>query len=291
MGTLLSEFGLQWKPGVPGTIVVDSDRAARRLLAAAERRGVKALLEIITRYERKDALAGELGFVELGPANTTHFKATLPKDAFDLTAACPRCGMGGRLAKPHILRKDSLRSKANFAYGHEGTFLVLMRSEIGKEIVEATGQPECMRHPVLRSGEVVKGWMEAVPTAILPPLSRKSTGVMRNGTLALRNIGDGPTLVPPCPSCKRTVWAESHEEPCRLVYSREAIESVRGHAVVLMHEVSNMFPKFDPRKREFSSLYGYPWPLFSRAAIEVLLKYMQTEHIRDSAWIRPVFSE
>ncbi len=286
---LLAECELQLD--TPGTVLVHGDSAARHLLAAANSRGIKASLDISTQYDRADALTGELGALRLGAASTTHFRAVLPNDAFDLADACPHCGLGCMPVKPHVLRKESMRSRSNFEYGNEGTALVLMRSEIGREIVEATGQPECMRHPVLRSGEVVKDWMEAVPTATLPPLSRKSAGILRGSTHALSDVGEPARSVPPCPECKRTIWSESHEEPTRLVYSRAAIKSVRQHAVVLMHEPPDMFPKFDRRKRVFTSLYCYPWPLFSRAAIKVLLKYMQTEHIRDSAWIRPVFSE
>lgn len=271
--------------------MVGSERAAKRLLTSARSLGIPASLEIITRYDRADALSGEFGLLERGPGSTAHFRGILPKDAFDSSRSCCQCGLGSVPVKAHILRKQSLESRGNFEYGHVGSGFVLMRTEIGQEIIKATGQPECMRHPILRSGEVVKSWMEAVPTAVLPPLSRKSAGILWGATHAVSDIGGPPTQVPSCPKCKRITWSESHEEPTRLVYAKAAIGALRQHAVVLMYEPKDMFPKFNPRDGTFTNLYGFPLPLFNRAAIQVLLKYTQTEHIRDSAWIRPVFLE
>lgn len=263
----------------------------RKIYAKAKERGFKCSFEVTTRYDRADALRGGLGILSLGPGSTANFRAVLPKDAFDYSTGCKRCGVGATQVKPHVVSQRSLRSRANFEYGHEGSLRVFMRSEIGHAVIEATGQPRCMRHPVMRGGEIITEWMEAVPGMTMPPLSPTSEGVLLGSTRALSRAGEAPMLVPHCPACGRTVWAESFEYPTRLVYPRAAIEAAQSHGVVSMYEPKDLFPTMNPAKGTFKDLYGLPWLLFSRTAIKAMLRFMQTEHIRDSACFEPVFGE
>lgn len=276
------------------------EHASRAAFQEAKARGLKCSFEVQTRYEYEDALSGDLGILGLGPAGTAHFRAVLPMDAFDFSTGCPRCGLGAAQTKPRIISERSIRCKANFYYcdlgsGGQGASQILMRAEIGHEIIEATGQPWCMRHPITRSGSIVEKWMEPVACAAMPPLSPKSEGVLFGSTTALESTGEPPVVVNPCPVCGRTIWDYDREQHTRLIYPRAAAEAAQKHAVLAMYEPWVCFPSFDPVKRTFKHLYGLPWLLFSRKAIEVLLKYVRYSHsaedIRDSAFIQPVFSE
>jgi len=267
-----------------------SERIARRLFKQGKGAGFKCSLEVATTYDYDDALTGDLGILELGPSSTDQFKATLPRDAFDYSTGCPRCGLGAAQVKPHILTERSVRCSANFYYSDHGH--PVMRSEIGREIVKATKQPWCMRHPVTRNGKIVEEWMEPVPCATMPPLSRKSKGVAFGETSSSSGVGEPPQAIEPCPVCRREIWDYDHQSPGRLVYPQAAIEWAQRHAVLVMYEPFCSFPEFDPIKRTFKGeLYGLPWLLFNHDAIKVIMKYAQREHIRDSAYIQPVFSE
>lgn len=273
------------------SVFSDDERTMRALFAQAKQSGFTCSFSLATLYSRDDALSGDLGTLETGPEGTEAFKAMFPKDAFDFSTACPRCGMGAAQVKPLLLSERSMRCKANFYTSEQGAGRILMRSEIGREIIEATHQPWCMRHPVTRAGKVVEEWMEAVPCATMPPLSLKSEGVSFGSTNSGSRTGEPPEVIPPCPVCGRTIWDYDRQHVPRLVYPRAAIESAQKHAVLIMYEPWCAFPGFDPLKRTFKDLYGLPWLLFNRAAIKVLLKHMQTEHTRDSAWVQPIFSE
>ncbi len=273
-----------------------NEEVSRALFAEARARGFTCSFEVATEYGYDDARAADLGILTLGPAGTTRFCAPLPKDAFDFATGCPGCGLGAAQIKPRVMASQSIGCRGNFypsgtGSKAQGDHSVLLRAEIGREIVRATRQPWCMRHPVTRTGKVVEEWLEPVPCATMPPLSAKSEGVLLGRTTALSEIGEGPREVPPCPVCGRMVWSEAYDVPTRLVYSRAAMQAAQEHAVVVMHEPKDCFPGLDPVKRTFSDLYGLPWLMFNRNAVEVILKYTQREHVRDSAYIRPVFSE
>lgn len=275
-------------------VVLSCSETAKALVAKAKDAGLAASLSIGTRYERDEAFAGVLGMLAIGPGSNTAFRATFPPDAFDLSTGCPRCGLGAAQTKPQVLAATYKKSQSNFEYGHQGTLSVFMRSEIGLEIVEATGQPWCMRHPVTKSGETVKEWMEAVPCATMPPLSPQSEGVMFGATLGMSRVGEGPKAIPPCDACGRVVWSQDHQRPLRLKYSKAAAAAAQKHAVVAMYEPRDLYPQFDVRKRTYMAaraLYGLPGLLFNHVAIRVIMKYAQTEHVRDSASIVPIFSE
>ncbi len=276
------------------TVMTSDDKLAKALYKRAKCEGFKCSLEIHTIYDASDAVSGEFGILGLGPAGTTAFRGVFPPDAFDFSTACPACGLGAAPVKPHLLSERSLRCSANFYYGQEGTSWPLMRAEIGRSIIEATGQPWCMRHPVTRSGRIIKEWMEPVPCATMPPLSSKSRGVMYGKSLSCSSVGEGPEDIAPCRVCHRAAWCRSFDRPLRLVYPREAVEAARDHAVVMMYEPFESMPEFDPVKRQYTSYYGMPWLLFNKKAIEVLLDYivfMDDDHVRDTAAIQPVFSE
>jgi len=282
-----------------GTALSKNERESRRLFEEAKKLGFPCDFCVSTRYDRNDALSAELGILHFGPTSLDDKGAVLPKDAFDFSTGCPCCGMGVCQLKPHIMSQRAIqRCKANFYDGHEGTSQILLRTEIGREIIEATGQTWCMRHPVTRGGEIVDAWMEPVPCATMPPLSRKSQGVHFGKTEAFAGTGEPPEIVPPCPVCGRNIWDYNREQHTRLVYPGAAIKAAKKHAVVAMHEPFSGFPGFDPVNRTFQHVYGLPWLLFNRAAIEVLLEHikffkehMPDEEIRDSAYIEPVFSE
>jgi hypothetical protein len=165
-----------------------------------------------------------------------------------------------------------------------------MRSEIGREIVAAAGQPWCMRHPVTRDGAVVEEWLEPLPCATMPPLSRESEGVRFGSSTSGSLPGEPPEVIEPCSACGRTTWDYDWERHRRLAYPRAAIKAAQKHAVVVMHEPYGAFPEFDPVKRTCKTPIGLPWLLFSRKAIEVLVKYLESDDPSSSASIQPVFS-
>jgi hypothetical protein len=283
-------------PGVtvsPGGACVRSENLdqGRKLYAELSAQGLKAGFQVQTEYDRKDASGAELGIVELGPASSTAFRACLEGDAFDNSIGCPECGLGGARKKPQILSPKYDRSRSNFEWGQEGTFTIFVRAEIGLAIAKATAQPGCVLAPIERSGKVVDTWLELVPTALMPPLSAKSEGLLRGATLAMSSLGEPARAVDPCTGCGRATWAEAYYEPTRLLYSRAAVKEAQKAGISLMYEPKDVFPRYSSRTRKFESYYGFPWLVLSKAAIEVLLKYMQTEHTRDSAFIRPIYSE
>jgi hypothetical protein len=271
----------------PGTFTSSYDEAAsRELFDEACRLGFTCSFKVPRGYLIEDALCGELGILHGGGLNDG---AKFAKDTFDFSTGCPHCGLGAAQVKPTILPVRSKRYKGNFADGAEWSAIVLLRSEIGQEIIDATGQPWCMRHPVLRSGEVVEDWMEPIPCATMPPLSRKSKGVMFGCTT---QGGEPAEVKEPCPVCGRTIWDYDRSDYMRLMYPKAAIEAAQQHAVVAMYEPWHAFPEFDPIKRTCKDPIGLPWLLFSRKAIEVLVKYVKMEEdVRKNSFIEPVFAE
>lgn len=274
------------------TVSDDAD-ASRALLQEAQSQGLTCGLNVTTDYGPEDALAGELGIFGLGPTSREDLLGKLPKDAFDFSTGCPRCGLGAAVAKPHLMSKAAVRSKLSFIDCTTGG-RVLMRSEIANAIIEATGQPWCMRHPMIRDGSVVEEWMEPVPCATMPPLSPKSEGVRIGNSTSGSFLGEPPEIIPPCPVCGRNMWDYARDTPTRLVYTREAIEAAQKHAVVAMYEPRAGFPELDPVGRTFDFLGTMPLLLFNRDAIGALLKHMkypEGNDVRDTALIEPVFAE
>lgn len=271
----------------------EDEKAVRALYAEAKRRGFKCSFNVIIKYDHNDALAGELGMLAAGSGS---LDARFPKDALDFSTSCPHCGVGAAQVRPHVLNARCIRYKGNFLHGEPATGRVLMRTEIAQEVVEATKQPWCMRHPVSTDGKVVKEWMEPVPSAVMPPLSGNSKGVLFGSTRAALGVetGDPPKIIPPCPVCGRVIWARDYERPMRLAYSHAAIEAAQKHAVVSMYEPQDDFPPYDPVKRAYE-YFTLPDLLFNRAALEVLSKYIKPdytpENIRFLSYIVPVFSE
>ena len=272
----------------------DDESLMRSLYLEVISRGFKCSFGVIIHYEIADALIGSLGMLEATSGNQW---GTLPKDAFDFTAACTHCGVGATQVKPHTLNARCIRYKGDFLSGQRGTSHVLIRTEIANEIIQATGQPECMRHPLNTEGKAVKEWMEPVPTAVLPPLSRRSLGVCFGSTTANVLAGDPPEMIPPCPMCGRIVWDRNYEQPLRLCYSKAAIKAAQKHAVVSMYEPRYCFPDFDPVKQVYTNKYlaGIPDLLFNRTALDVLANYIRPDYtesnIRFLSCIVPVFSE
>jgi hypothetical protein len=269
----------------------DNESIMRRIYTEAKEGGCTCSFEARATYDRSDSLMGDFGELMLGGSHWRASCPTLPRDAMDLTAACPRCGLGAAWVKPHVMTERSIKYPQNFTSGQPGTNLILMRSHIGREVMAATGQPGCMRHPVTPKGRIIEEWMEAVPVGTLPPLSTRCEGVLHGSTRALSHTGEPARLIPPCTHCGQVVWAKSYDVPARLVYDREAASLAQALGVVQMHEPMDVFPTFNPVQNEFKDYYGWPRILFSRAAIQAILKYAQTEHYTDSAWFEPVFSE
>jgi len=274
-------------------VISENARAVRRLSDEAKNNGFRCSFQIRNEYEYSDALSGVLAILWLGlSGGISSFKASLPGDAFEFPPGCPRCGLGARWVKPHVLTERAVRCGGNFHYGIDShTRIPLMRSEIGEKVIKATGARECMRHPVTRSGRIVKEWMEPVPGMTMPALSTKSEGIMWDYSFGTTATGDPPERIEPCPECGRHAWGDSYEKPRRLVYSREAVKRAEKHGVVWMREPMGLFPTFDPKKRVFKDFYGWPLLLFSRKAIEAVLPYCQMERIRATAHFEPVFSE
>ncbi|MBX3359545.1 MAG: hypothetical protein KF745_14085 [Phycisphaeraceae bacterium] len=289
---ILSEFPkLEIELNIEDSVIATAEDGAyiRRAYEEAHKRGMTCSLRVRTEYGREDALLGGLGLLH---ANSDCTATTIaPKDGFDFSGACPRCGMGAIQTKPCVLSPGARKYRQGNFLAVEESSRIIIRAEIGREIVKATKQPWCMRHPVTRSGEPIEDWMEPVPCATMPPLSRKSKGVMWGKSFGRTDIGQPAEAISPCPVCLREVQGDSQEEPVRLTYPQAAIDAAQKHAVVAMYEPKELFPRFDPIKRTYEHLYGLPQVLFNRAAIEVLMKHMQTEHIRDASWIQPVYSE
>ena len=273
---------------ITDAVYTDSEQPIRRLYEEAKQAGFACQFTISTSYGREDALSGELGILWAGE----RFSVRFPADAFEFGTGCPRCGVGAFIVKPHVLSAEAARHKGNFLRGVEGTWRVLIRTPIAEEVIEATKQPWCMRHPTTHAGAIVKEWMEPVPCATMPPLSRKSTALW-GLSMASVSVGEPLEVNEPCSVCGRTTWEPDRERHPRLVYPREAIRAAQRHAVLSMYEPLSCFPSLDPVRRRFNKkgLYGMPLLLFNKKAIEVLVRYTQTEHIETSSSIQPVFAE
>lgn len=271
------------------SIVTHSESCAHDIMHAFAANKVLCGLTVTTRYDKTDALAGVFGIVALGPHNTFKFKPRLREGSFDFSSGCPRCGLGAAQIRPYVLN-DGAKACRRAAYATYESERLFFREDVAREIVAATGQPWCMRYPVDARGKVSRAWMEAVPCATMPPLSRASTGVLFGSTASGVSMGEAPEVIAPCAACGREIWDYDFLRRPRLVYSKAAAEAGARHAIVSMHEPWVAFPEFDPVTRRFGSLIGMPWLLFNRSAIEVLLRYSHGE--RDAiASIEPVYSE
>lgn len=274
---LVSEFPRLALDTVGISVVSDDGGLIRRLRDRAKAQGFDCSMVVTTDYTREDALLGELGW--LTGAGSDQFRASLPKDAFNFTSACTQCGLGGVQVKPYLLAERAITCKGPFYIVPQEAFRIMMRAEIGLEMVEATGSPNSLRHPVTRSGKVVREWVEPVPTATMPPLSPKSEGIIYK---------DAET----CSACGRAAWDHAEDVSSRLVYSRAAIANAQKHAVVAMHEPFARLPEFDRGRRVFKKPYGLPLLLFSRAAVKVLAKYIEPDKgFPAASTIEPVFAE
>lgn len=271
-------------------VVSDNVDLVRTLFAEARNQGFECTLVARTELTREDALLGNLGQLAAADANT--FVAKLPKNAFDFSTACPRCGLGARQVKAYVLNEHGRRCRGPFyvvrgprglpespqapAGNIHGRFL--MRADIGYELVAAIDRDDCVRHPVTRTGEVIEEWLEPVPTGTLPPMSRKSTGV---------------TFCDRCDVCGRVCYDRNHEAPERLVYSDEAVRDAQQHPFLEMFEPFEAWPQLDAARQDFKYPYGLPMLVLSRVAIEVLNKHVELE--KDNIWLAsgiiPVFSE
>lgn len=250
--------------------------------------------KIVTDYDLSDALTGQLAILWVGPRNSDAFRAKFPMDAFEYPPGCTRCGLGSIWNRPHVLSAQAKRCGSNFYFSetHDGTsYIPFMKTEIAQKVIEATGIRECMRHPVLKSGEIVKEWMEAVPQIVMPGLSTKSEGIMWDMTRALSTEGGPAQHIDPCPACGRRAWADSNTEPRRLVYSKHACRLANKHGVAWMREPIDGFPEYDATTRSFKSTYCWPRLLLSLKAVEAMLPYCQMEPIRQRTYFEPVFSE
>jgi hypothetical protein len=273
---------------VTDSVFTPHEKQARGLFEDAKRLGVLVSLDVRTSYDLADAVSGELGLFSAASADVG---AKFPKDAFDFSTGCPRCGLGAAQVKPVVLPQRAKRCKAEFGNGAEWSGRLLVRPELGQAIIDATGQPWCMRHPVWRSGEVVEEWMEPVPCATMPPLSSKSRGVSFGRRTSGCDIGEPAEIVEPCCACGRSTWDFDLEQHARLVYSRAATDAAQRHAVVAMYEPHDAFPEFDPIERSCKVPIGLPWLLFSRTAVEVIVDYLRRKNLEEIASIQPVFSE
>lgn len=271
------------------TAVSDDGGAIKALYEKAKHQGFCCSRSITTYYDREDALSGSLGILEAG-SDTDGQEGRYPKDAFDFSTGCPRCGLGAAVVKPQVLKKKAIQyKKGNALSGHMGRFMI--RAHIGHEIIQATGQPWCMRHPVTNDGAVVQEWLEPVPCATMPPLSRESRGVWWDQSSSSCLPGEPPASIPLCTACGRTIWAFSHEEPVRLVYPSSVIEAAQQHAVLAMYEPWDAFTIFDPVRRTFDDIAMLPMLLFNKKAVAVLAKYLDLENVRAPWYIQPVFAE
>lgn len=271
-----------------GTVYTFDENRGRALFDEAKRLGFATALEVSTLYGRDDALSGELGILSI---TSDDAGGNFNEGTFDFSTGCPLCGLGAAQVKPLVLSERSIHYNGNFNHGAEWSGRVIMRSEIGQQIIDATNQPWCMRHPVTDAGCIVQDWMEPVPCATMPPLSSRSEGVLFGSTGSGSAIGEPVEVLDPCPVCKRTVWDYDCEQPTRLMYPACAIEAAQRHAVLVMHEPWQAFPEFNPVKRTCEAPVGLPWLLFSRKAIEVLVQYLNPEKIRTNSYIEPVFAE
>lgn len=235
----------------PRGMAVASSREdeCRSLFHTAQREGIRWALSVITWYDRDDVLSAPFGIFRGGGVQPDQFRAVLPKDSFDFSGACSTCGLGARQVEPHLLSQQSLRCKPR-PYGTENSRSVMLPTPVSREIIEATGQPGCMRHPRTREGGDVENYMEPVPMATMPPLSRElSQGISFGSTDSFGGIGDPPKVVPPCPECGREIWDFDRSQHSRLVYSQKEAEGLRSLAVVVMDEPWSGWPEFDPKQQ------------------------------------------
>lgn len=253
---------------------------------------IQCRLNIVTHYEMSDALAGQLAILWVGPRNTNSFRGQFPVDAFEYPPGCVQCGLGSIWNRPHVLSSRVRRCGANFYFAlGEPTYIPFMKTDIAERVMKATGVRGCVQHPILKSGDAVKEWMEAVPQLVMPALSPKSKGIMWDKTDAISSVGEPSRRTSPCPACGRRAWADSNKEPRRLVYSKQAIRLANKQGVAWMREPVDIFPTYDTVQKRFTNLYGWPRLLFSLKAVEAMLPYCCLEPIRESTYFEPVFSE
>lgn len=258
-----------------GDMVVSEDGAKLRKLRDAARKGGFAVSMVVgTELKREDALLGAMGL--LSPAGSDAFLAKLPPDAFDFSKACQLCGLGAVQVKPYILGAKGVKCQGAF-YAPDDSFRVIMRAEIGNEMAKAIGRPGCFRNVVTREGNPVKEWVETVPMSEMPAMSVKSEGVV---------FGKA------CAACGRAPWGPADDTPSRIVYRKAAVAAAQKHGVVEMHEPYRAAPEFDAARGKFKGVGGRPLLVFSRAAVEVLMKYIEPEKgFPANTSITPVFSE
>jgi hypothetical protein len=279
-------------PEHSGVVISRSEPDIHWFLSAARELGCRCLLNVTTFYEIADVLNAPFGIFQ-GGVNTqpAGFRAVLPTDAFDFTGACGTCGLGARQVKPHVLSQSSLRCKPG-CYSADLSPSVLIPTPTARQIIEATGQPECMRHPTTRAGELVREYMEPVPSATMPPLSRElCKGISFGSTDAVGDAGEPPKVAPPCPECGRETWDFDRSQHSRLVYAREAADHLRSRAVVEMNEPWAVFPDFDVKQRTFKWPASLPRILFNADALKLLIDHAVSENPKDTIVITPVHIE
>jgi len=256
------------------TVLTVYGELARALRDRARQVGLECGMAISTRHSREEVLAADLGL--LYAASSRGFTARVPKDGYSFASACSDCGLGAVQTKPLIMH-GAVRGRAAFYYASADGTHIIIRTPIAREIIERTSQPGCFRHPVDRQGHVIADWMQAIPGATLPPISRETKGV---------------TWHEGCPICGRRAWRVSHEEPVRLMYPRRAALAAQRHAVVSMYEPCGVFPNHRPGASGFDDELGLPRLLFNKAAVQVLERYIQPERFFPThSSIEPVYSE
>ena len=265
----------------------ESEEDSMWFAAAAEDLGCSCTVELDTVYEESDLRDAAFGVFQGVEHREDRFRAVLPKDAFSFEKACPQCGLGAAQQRPHVLSPQSLKCKPR-CYGTENSPSVILPAAIARDLIEATGQPECMRFAQVKSGDTTREWMEPVPLATMPPLSKeKSIGILFGD-----NCSEDEEEMSSCPKCGRECWAFDGSAPPRLVYHLEEVAELQSMAVTVMHEPWSEFPIFDHKSWKYKDLtYCLPYLLFNNDALKVLIEHARSEIRSGALQIIPVYIE
>lgn len=172
---------------------------------------------------------------------------------YDLENACSACGAGARQTSALIIDGEDLlklegRRAASTCYSD-----IVVDERLAEELerIGAVGLSFRSIYAAMKDKRQVKQrWRQMCAAQALPPMSPRSTGVVRED---------------PCASCKRSGFATWPENPPRLVY--------RAQDLVHAEDVNTTWEWFGPVNFDgdvSDALFPYPWFLVTPKVMRVI---------------------
>jgi hypothetical protein len=172
---------------------------------------------------------------------------------YDLSAACPACGTGGRQTSATFVDDEDVKELEGHHIGSTIFWHILVDEGLAAALEElgATGLSFRSVYGVKRNKQQFRlRWKQLCAERTLPPMSPKTTGLVRDRA---------------CTVCQRNGYFETSKAPTRIAYRASDLKDIDD---VNMSWENVGFAELEPDLRE--SLLSYPWMLVTPKVMRVI---------------------